>query len=127
VGHGPPRSDEGHSLFDLGEAEYTQGRPHPMVDPEARAAMLERAADDADVRCVLLDVVLGFAAHPDPAGVLAQPIRRATERAIVIAHVCGTPDDPQDSIRQAKTLTDAGAIAAPSNAAAARLALRALR
>jgi FdrA protein len=40
--------------------------------------------------------------------------------------VCGTPDDPQDSDRQAATLTEAGAIVAPSNAAAARLALRAL-
>jgi FdrA protein len=127
AGHGPARADGVHALFDLGEAEYTQGRPHPMVDLDVRTGMLERASDDERVGCVLLDVVLGFASHPDPAGGLADPIRRASSGAIVIAHVCGTPDDPQDSVRQAATLTDAGAIIAPSNAAAARLALRALR
>ncbi|MBV9421994.1 MAG: hypothetical protein JOZ98_03715 [Solirubrobacterales bacterium] len=127
VGHGPPRADGGHSLFDLGEAEYTEGRPHPMVDLDLRIGMLERAADDSRTGCVLLDVVLGLAAHPDPAGGLADAVRRAAERAVVVAHVCGTPDDPQDSERQIQTLTAAGAIVAPSNAAAARLALRTLR
>jgi FdrA protein len=127
VGHGPPRRDAGHALFDLGEAEYTEGRPHPMVDLEVRTGMLEQAAGDERVGCVLLDVVLGFASHPDPAGGIAAAVRRAAEHAIVVAHVCGTPEDPQDSDRQARTLSDAGAIVAPSNAAAARLALRALR
>ena len=98
-----------------------------MVDLDVRTGMLERAAADERVGCVLLDVVLGFASHPDPAGGLADAIRKVSERAIVIAHVCGTPDDPQDSVRQVSTLHDAGAIVAPSNAAAARLALRALR
>lgn len=130
VGHGPegPESASGtHVLLDLGEEEYTQGRPHPMVDLESRIDMLERVGDDDGVGCVLLDVVLGFGAHPDPAGGLASAIERVARRAVVIAHVCGTPDDPQDSERQSETLTAAGAIVAPSNAAAARLALRALR
>jgi FdrA protein len=127
VGHGAAEPRSGHALFDLGEAEYTQGRPHPMVDPETRLAMLERAGADGRVGCVLLDVVLGFAAHPDPAGALAGALERISERSLVIAHVCGTPDDPQDSARQTTTLTDAGALVAPSNAAAARLVLRALR
>jgi FdrA protein len=127
VGHGDASAVGVHALFDLGEAEYTQGRPHPMVDLDARAAMLEGAAADDRVGCVLLDVVLGFASHPDPAGALADAVRRAASGAIVIAHVCGTPDDPQDAVRQAATLRGAGAIVAPSNAAAARLALRALR
>jgi len=126
AGHGPARMDGGHALFDLGEAEYTQGRPHPMVDLDVRTEMLERAVGDESVGCVLLDVVLGFASHPDPAAQLAGAIRRVSDGAVVIAHVCGTPDDPQDSVRQTATLTEAGAIVAPSNAAAARLALRAL-
>ena len=125
VGHGPDHAEGAvHALYDLGEAEYTQGRPHPMVDLESRIDMLERAAEDDHVGCVLLDVVLGFAGHPDPAGGLAPAIERLAERAIVIAHVCGTPDDPQDSERQTATLEGAGAIVAPSNASAARLALR---
>jgi FdrA protein len=126
VGHGPSDPDGVHALFDLGEAEYTQGRPHPMVDLEVRTQMLERAAADSRVGCILLDVVLGYAGHPDPAGGLADAIARASEEALVIARVCGTPDDPQDSRRQEDTLRGAGAIVAPSNAAAARLALRAL-
>jgi hypothetical protein len=44
----------------------------------------------------------------------------------VIAHVCGTPGDPQDSHRQAAVLRDSGVVVAPSNAVAARLAARAL-
>jgi FdrA protein len=129
VGHGPTGEDGGslHRLLDLGEEEYTQGRPHPMVDLTTRAAMLEDAADDDRIGCVLLDVVLGYGGHPDPAGGLADVLARVCERSLVIAHVCGTPDDPQDSRRQAQTLSDAGALVAPSNAAAARLALRAMR
>jgi FdrA protein len=120
-------SGGGHRMLDLGEERYTRGRPHPMVDLGTRLAMLERAADDDRVGCVLLDVVLGHSGHPDPAGGLAEALARVSERRLVIAHVCGTPGDPQDSRRQAQTLADAGALVAPSNAAAARLALRALR
>ena len=127
VGHGSPRPDGGHALFDLGEAEYTRGRPHPMVDLQTRIEMLERAARDERVGCVLLDVVLGHGAHPDPAGGLARAIEHTARRALPIARVCGTPDDPQDATRQEQTLTGVGAIVAPTNAAAARLALRALR
>jgi len=127
VGHGGPEADGGHALFDLGEPEYTQGRPHPMVDLDTRIAMLERAAGDPRVGCVLLDLVLGYGSHPDPAAELAPPLRALADRTLVIAHVCGTDDDPQDARRQADALAGAGALLAPSNAAAARLALRALR
>jgi FdrA protein len=126
VGHGPAAGEGGHALFDLGEAQYTRGRPHPMVDLDVRIGMLERAAADQRIGCVLLDVVLGYGGHPDPAGGLEPAVRGVAERAVVIAHVCGTPDDPQNSRRQHETLAQAGAVLAPSNAAAARLALRAL-
>jgi len=43
-----------------------------------------------------------------------------------VARVCGTGADPQDAGRQAAALREAGAIVAPSNAAAARLAARAV-
>lgn len=127
VGRGRRDARAGHALLDLGEAEYTKGRPHPMVDLDTRIEMLERAAADPGIGCVLLDVVLGYAGHPNPAGGLADAVLRAAASELVIAHVCGTPDDPQDSRRQEGILADAGALVAPSNAAAARLALRALR
>jgi FdrA protein len=126
VGHGPAPAADGHRLFDLGDGEYTEGRPHPMVDLTTRLEMLEQAAVDGETGCVLIDVVLGYGGHPDPAGGLADAIARMSDSGIVIAHVCGTADDPQDASAQAQTLRAAGAIVAPSNAAAARLAVRAV-
>ena len=118
--------EDGHAIFDLGEEEYTQGRPHPMIDLEVRRAMLERAAGDAGLGCVLLDVVIGHGSHADPAGGLAPALGTLSGDRPVIAHVCGTAADPQDADRQAATLREAGVIVAPTNAAAARLAARAL-
>jgi FdrA protein len=118
------RAGAPHSVIDLGDQVYTQGRPHPMVDLERRIELLRQAVDDESVGCVLLDVVLGRAAHPDPASELAPVLERFD--VPVVAHVCGTRWDPQDSVRQTATLHDAGVIVAPSNAAAARLAARAV-
>jgi FdrA protein len=108
----------GHRILDLGDEEYTQGRPHPMVDLELRRRMLRE--DGPAAGCVLLDVVLGHGSHPDPAGELAETL--AELDCPVIAHVCGTKDDPQDSERQEAVLREAGVVVAPTNAAAARLA-----
>jgi FdrA protein len=116
----------GHAIFDLGEEEYTQGRPHPMVDLGQRLAMLEQAAADERVGCVLLDVVIGHGAHDDPAGGLAPALERLGAGRVVIARVCGTAGDPQDSRRQEATLRSAGVVVAPTNATAARLAARAV-
>jgi len=117
---------DGHRIFDLGEEEYTQGRPHPMVDLEVRRRMLRDVLDDDGVGCVLLDVVTGHGSHADPAGQLAEPLAAVAGDRPVIAHVCGTPGDPQDARRQTAVLRDCGVVVAPSNAAAARLAARVL-
>jgi len=119
---GEPR---GHACIDLGEEEYTRGRPHPMIDPAARAERLAVDAADPDVGVVLLDVVLGYSSHDDPAGVLAPVIRQALAarpQLAVVAYVLGTEADPQVRSRQEAVLTDAGVRLAPTNAAAARLA-----
>jgi FdrA protein len=117
---------ERFEVLDLGEEEYTQGRPHPMVDLDVRLGMLADAARDEDVGCVLLDVVLGHGANADPAGGLAEAVREVASGAVVIARVCGTAADPQDAGRQTEVLRAAGAVVAPSNAAAARLAVEAV-
>jgi FdrA protein len=106
----------GHRILDLGDGEYTQGRPHPMVDLELRRKMLreERAG------CVLIDVVLGHGSHADPAGELAETLSGLS--CPVIAHVCGTDADPQNAGRQEAVLREAGVHVAPTNAAAARMA-----
>jgi FdrA protein len=124
VGHGG--GSAGHVVLDLGEEEYTRGRPHPMVDLDLRRGLLTDAVADQDVGCVLLDVVLGHGAHPDPAAELAGAVAEVGRGAVVLVRVCGTSGDPQDARRQEAALREAGALVAPSNAAAARLAARAV-
>jgi FdrA protein len=115
-------------VIDLGDDEYTAGRPHPMIDPAARATQIVRAVADPTVGVVLLDVVLGHGAHPDPAGAVAAAVREARAAAdrpvAFVASICGTAADPQGFDAQARTLREAGVLLAGSNAAAARLAGR---
>ena len=119
---------EGHTLVDLGEEEFTRGRPHPMIDMRIRQERLLAEANDPETAVILLDVVIGHGAHADPAGALVPTITQArsdAERAgrylPVVAHVCGTDLDPQGLQRQEDTLRGAGILVAPTNAQAARL------
>jgi FdrA protein len=105
---------------DLGDDRYTRGRPHPMIEPELRNEHISRALADPGVGVLLFDVVLGYGAHADPAGVLVQALRGATKPAI--ASVTGTEEDPQGWSRQRARLRSAGVQVAPSNALAAALA-----
>jgi FdrA protein len=109
---------KGHSFIDLGGEEYTRGRPHPMIDPETRNDHVAAALADADVGLILVDVVLGYGAHPDPAGVL---LKYKMTKAVV-ASVTGTEADPQVRSRQVARLREAGVLVAPSNAHAAEWA-----
>jgi FdrA protein len=116
-------------IVDLGDDEYTVGRPHPMIDPRLRSEKIEEAGRDPQVAMILLDIVLGYASHPDPAGALIPAIGAATKAAradgralAVVASVCGTPNDPQGLAGQRAILADAGVHLAASNARAARLA-----
>jgi len=109
-----------HRLLDLGADEYTRGHPHPMIEPELRNAHLERALREKRVGVVLLDVVIGYGAHADPAGLIANVVRKS--KKLVIASVTGTEGDPQVYSLQVKKLRAAGVLVAASNAAAARLA-----
>jgi FdrA protein len=109
----------GHRFVDLGDDEYTRGRPHPMIEPEIRNDHVAEAMGDPAVGVVLLDLVLGYGAHENPAGVLAKALNR---QKTVIASVTGTEQDPQVWSRQAAILRDAGVIVAASNAHAAELA-----
>jgi FdrA protein len=125
LGHGSEAA--GHRILDLGEEEYTRGRPHPMVDLQVRLDMLWAMRAQPGIGCVLIDVVLGYGSHPDPARELEPAIRAISEGVLVIARVCGTDADPQHAALQAAVLGDAGALIAPSNAAASRLAAMAVR
>jgi len=122
------RGAAGHRLIDLGADEYTRGRPHPMIDPALRNEQLERALRERDVAALLLDVVIGTGAHPDPAGQIAQRLRGAgPRRPAVVASVTGTDADAQGYARQVATLRAEGVIVARSNAEAARIVGRMIR
>lgn len=119
----PADAPSAHSLLDLGDDEYTSGRPHPMIDPSLRNDMVCAAFVNPDVAVVLVDVVIGYGAHDDPAGEFVAQLPAASERkAVVIASVCGTDQDRQGYSRQVQILRDANVIVAPSNAHAAELA-----
>jgi FdrA protein len=112
------------TIVDLGADEFTRGRPHPMIDPSSREDMLRQTLADPSVAAVLIDVVIGFCAHPDPAGRLARILADGPRRApLVVASVTGTDQDPQVRVRQVQALHDAGAVVAPSNALAVCTAL----
>lgn len=124
-----PGADGGdaHVLLDLGDDEYTVGRPHPMIDPTLRNQMLAEAIKDGKTAVILLDIVLGYGANADPAGELITQLPPLKDRkALLIASVCGTEDDPQSYSRQKQALVEAGVIVAPSNAHATELALAVL-
>ena len=123
-----------HTVIDLGEDEFTVGRLHPMMDNDLRIRRLEKEAADPEVAVILLDVVLGYGAHSDPASELAPAIAAGIKTAKdagrhleVVAIVCGTDGDPQGMEDQIKMLKDAGARVETSNDAAARYVGRLLQ
>jgi FdrA protein len=116
-----PAPPGGHVCIDAGEEEFTASRPHPMIDAEARVDLLREAGSDPATAVLLLDVVLGHGAHPDPAGILA-PVLADLAGPAVVAHVLGTDGDPQGLAAQRAVLAEAGCLIAPSGARAALLA-----
>lgn len=103
---------QAHTILDLGEDEFTQGRLHPMLDNDLRLRRLRQEAADPEVGLILLDVVLGEGAHPDPAGELAPAIAQvkgARAELEVVAIVVGTDQDPQKTATQSNRLAEAGA------------------
>ena len=120
---GRPAPAGAHICLDLGEEEYTKGRPHPMIDPAARREIMREQAFGADIAAVLLDVVLGYGSHPDPAGEIAGTCADIVAAgAAVVCYVLGARADQQGLGRQRATLADAGAIVTGSAAQAARTA-----
>ena len=132
---GPPAMDAaGHRVIDLGADEFTVGRPHPMIDPSERDTRIRAAGAAPSVGVLLVDLVLGRAAHPDPAQPLAAAVQdagaaaaRAGRSLAVVASVVGTEADPQNLHAQTATLQRAGVEVLPSNAQACRFAALLLR
>jgi len=121
----------GHVLWDLGDDAFTVGRPHPMIEPDLRDRYVVAAGADPSVAVVLADCVIGYGAHPDPAGSLAfaatealAAARNARRLLAVIASVTGTARDPQGYDAQRRALEAGGVLVAETNAIAAKCAAR---
>jgi len=123
-----------HSIIDLGEDEFTVGRLHPMMDNELRIRRLYEEAKDPEVAVIMLDVVIGYGSHPNPASEIAPAIKKCLDDAKkanrhleIVCVVTGTDEDPQDFNLQVKLLKEAGAWVDPSNEVVVRRIGRILR
>jgi FdrA protein len=124
-GWGLPAPDTAHVCLDLGEEEYTRGRPHPMIDPDARTESILEQARDPSTAVILLDVVLGHGSHADPASVVAPACERVAAMAdgpVVVAYVLGTDADPQGLRAQTERLAAAGCLVGATGARSALMA-----
>jgi FdrA protein len=119
----------GHTLIDLGDDVFTRGRPHPMIDHRLRNERIAIEARDPETAVLLLDIVLGYGSHPDPAAEMTPVVAAAIAEAArggrklaVIGFICGTQADPQNLKRQQETLHEAGMILTQTNAQAVQVA-----
>lgn len=118
---------QGYDIIDLGDDIYTQGKPHPMIDPEVRVKKIKEYAQDASTGILLVDIVLGYGAHEDMVGALLPAIKDAQElnpELQVVATVVGTDKDPQNYQEAVQRLLEQHVLVAESNAKAVQLALR---
>jgi FdrA protein len=118
-------------VLDMGEDYFTDGMPHPMIEPKLRSERIKKEASDPQTAVILLDCVLGYGSHPDPAQSVATAVEQAkvlqgNRHVTYIASVCGTEKDPQILSDQVEKLKNAGIIVLPTNAQAAQLAARIL-
>lgn len=136
----PPEDIEGYMLqldgnivVDLGDDAYTQGKPHPMIDPAKRIECMQEAVDDESTGVILLDIMLGYGSHPDMAGALLPTIKElqakadaANRKVFFVATVCGTRRDYQGYDEAVNKLKEAGVIVCENNKLACQTAIRAI-
>ena len=122
---GTDLSASGHVVIDFGDDALTVGRAHPMIDPTLRLEAIAALAASDEPAVLLLDVVLGYGADPDPAGALVPALTaaRSQRQLPVVVALVGTEGDPQGWSRQADALAAAGAAVFASNSAATRYVL----
>jgi FdrA protein len=118
-----------NTIIDLGDDDFTRGKPHPMIDPSQRNERLIKDAADPETALILFDVVIGYGANADPAAEIAQAIEQAQQGAakenrnvVFIGFVCGTDKDPQNLAEQCRKLQAVGVHLCHSNAQAIALA-----
>lgn len=118
-----------NTLVDMGDEEFTVGRPHPVMDPSILNGRLLQEGSDPETRVLLFDLLLGYGVHPDPVGTIEdtlRTIRAKTEQEgryiSMVASVCGTDMDPQNYMDQIRRLKELGVVVLQSNGRASVLA-----
>jgi succinyl-CoA synthetase alpha subunit len=118
-----PHISKENSVVDMGEDFFTDGQPHPMIDPKQRSLRIISDARDKDTAIILFDCVLGYGSHDNPSESIVKAIKEVKnsrgESIVFVGSVTGTDRDPQVRGNQEKMLTEAGAIILPTNAQAA--------
>ena len=124
-----PLQSQGHNLVDLGDDLFTQGRPHPMIEPSIRLERILKEASRSETAVLLLDFELGYGSHEDPVGVTLETLQEAQAIALkagrylpMVAYVCGTPNDAQSLTHSETALHALGIHTAQTNAHAALIA-----
>lgn len=121
---------EKNTIIDLGDDEFTVGKPHPMIDYSTRCKRIIEEARDTETAVILLDIVLGYGSNMDPTAEVIPTIRKVKEITLarkyylpIICSVTGTDKDPQNRTSVVTALKSEGAIVMNSNAASSRLAI----
>ena len=129
-----PHTSVRHTIVDLGDDVFTVGRPHPMIDPSTREERIVREMEDPEMAVMLLDIVLGYSSHEDPAGAILKSLEEAKRKAVsrggylsIVASITGTEGDFQDIEAQRRKLENIGCVIMPSNYQASLLALAIIR
>ncbi len=126
-----PHVSQGHTVLDLGDDVFTVGRPHPMIDPSIRDERILKEMEDPEVALLLLDFVLGYGSHENPAEAILKSLSQAKKKAeerggylSIVASITGTEGDSQNMEDQKKKLESIGCLVMPSNYQASMLVLK---
>ncbi|MEG0240725.1 acyl-CoA synthetase FdrA [Anaerorhabdus sp.] len=125
-----PYESKMNSFIDLGDDNFTVGKPHPMIEPSLRNERIIQESKDEEVAVILLDVEIGYGSHEDPAGIVVEAIKEAkvycqsvNKEIIFVAYVLGTKADKQNFEAQVERLENEGVIVTNSNYHAAKLCM----
>jgi succinyl-CoA synthetase alpha subunit len=120
-----PHTSIKNTLIDMGDEEFTKGKPHPVIDPSILKERLWKEGSDPEVAVILFDLLLGYGAHPDPVGTIEETLaairRKAEEEGrylSIVASVCGSIQDPQGFEEQKRRMEALGISVLPSSAQA---------
>ncbi len=125
-----PWKSEGHTLVDMGDEVFTEGRAHPMIDPTLRKERILAESRDPSLAVLLLDFILGYNSSMDPVGELLPAMAKAQESVAqqgghlaIVASVCGVEGDPQGYQRQVEKLREVGVQVFPTQVQAVQYAV----